>query len=155
MEPQITITGNLGADVDHRSIGDNISIATFRLANTPRVYRGGSWVDRPTTWISVQCWRQLAENVADSLKKGDPVVVHGRLRTETWTKNEEQHQRVYIEATAVGHDLNRGVAKFKRNDKANSVTDDRDEIARQALAAAEGMPDEINTAEEENDEDAA
>ncbi|NLT29079.1 MAG: single-stranded DNA-binding protein [Propionibacterium sp.] len=154
MEPQITITGNLGNDVDHRMVGEQLSVSTFRLANTPRVQRNGNWIEHPTTWLTVQCWRQLADNVRDSLGKGDPVVVHGRLRTETWrTKEGEDRERQFIEATSVGHDLNRGVAKFRRNEKP-SRSAERDAVARQALAEAEGI-DADPTFDDTTEEDAA
>ncbi|MGJ3509966.1 single-stranded DNA-binding protein [Enemella sp. A6] len=141
MEPQITITGNLGNEVDHRTVSDHLNLATFRLANTPRVMRNGNWFDQPTTWLTVQCWRQLADNVRDSLRKGDPVVVHGKLRTATWTSKEgEEREQLHIEAYSVGHDLTRGTVEgFRRNEKAAKAQAERDEASRQALEDAEGF----------------
>ena len=55
------------------------------MAVTPRLRRGGDWVDGETTWYTVTAWRALADHVRDSVLKGDAVIVHGRLRTETWT----------------------------------------------------------------------
>jgi single-strand DNA-binding protein len=63
----------------------------------------------------VTCFRGLADNVRESVHKGDPVIVHGRLRTG-WTDNQGvAHDRVSLEAITVGHDLTRGVTRFERN----------------------------------------
>ena len=76
----ITVRGWLGGDVDLRRAGD-VPVASFRLACTPRRFnrRTETWSDGPTQWYTVTCWRSLADNVARSLRRGDPVVVQGRL----------------------------------------------------------------------------
>ena len=70
--------------VEFRNNG--VPVASFRLAHTPRVRRNGEWADAATTWITVTCFRALAENVTASIHKGQPVLVAGRLRTNVWTK---------------------------------------------------------------------
>lgn len=116
MEAIMTITGNVGSDVEHRVVKDQATVATFRMACTPRVLRAGEWTDAPTTWLTVQCWRNLADNVSNALHKGEPVVVTGRLRTQSWTTEDGiQRERAVIEATSVGHDLNRGISNFVKN----------------------------------------
>ena len=115
MEMAVTMTGNVGSEVDHRVTRTGLTTASFRMACTPRVYKDGEWHDQATTWIGVECFRGLADNVASSLGKGEPVVVQGRLRTRSWTDtNGALHERLVIEATAVGHDLNRGTSAFRR-----------------------------------------
>jgi single-strand DNA-binding protein len=115
MDMAVTVTGNVGSDVEHRVTRTGLATAQFRLACTPRVFREGAWQDQPTTWIAIECFRGLADNVSSSLTKGDPVVVQGRLRTRSWTDtNDVAHERLVIEATALGHDLNRGTSAFRR-----------------------------------------
>ncbi len=123
MEAQLTVTGHVGADVElRRTQQTNTPRASFRLACTPRVYRQGSWSDDPTTWLTVICWRSLAEHVAASVSRGDPVVVTGRVRTQTWTDDDGSHERMVVEATTVGHDLSRGTSTFHRIPRADVPT---------------------------------
>jgi single-strand DNA-binding protein len=119
MDSVVWITGNVGCDVEYRTFGDDVPYATFRVASTPRVRRSGEWADGETTWISVTCTRALAENVRTSVQKGEAVVVVGKLRTNRWKDADGALQeRLIIEASAVGHDLTRGVAKFQRSHRA-------------------------------------
>ena len=113
----ITVRGYLGGDVTLREAGD-VPVASFRLACTPRRYQrsSDSWVDGATQWYSVDAWRALGENCRDSLRRGDPVVVHGRLEAHVWTNNAGVEVRSFVvEASSVGHDLNRGVSRFAKN----------------------------------------
>ncbi len=111
MEAVITITGYVGTEVEARAGG---AVAKFRLASTPRVKSKGEWGDGATTWIEVACFRSLAEHVLSSVRKGDPVVAVGRLRTNTWEKDGQSFERLVLEAEVVGHDLNRGTSAFRR-----------------------------------------
>jgi len=77
--------------------------------------------DGNTTWIEVSCFRLLAEHVAASVHKGDPVVVVGRLRTSVWEKDGQSHERLVLEADMVGHDLNRGTSAFRRRPRLSST----------------------------------
>ncbi|MDR1386368.1 MAG: single-stranded DNA-binding protein [Propionibacteriaceae bacterium] len=115
MDISITLTGRLGGEVELKSTRAGVPMASFRLGSTPRIRRDDVWVDGSTTWISVVCYRGLAENVALSLNKGDPVIVEGRLRTTTWTDpNGDRHERLVVEASAIGHDLTWGTSLYRR-----------------------------------------
>lgn len=112
----ITVRGWLGADVTLRQVGD-VSVASFRLACTPRRFnrRTESWSDGLTQWYTVSAWRGLADNCAASLRRGDPVVVHGRLETRTYVNaNDVEVVSFEIDAVHVGHDLSRGTTVFTR-----------------------------------------
>jgi single-strand DNA-binding protein len=115
-ETVIHMIGHAGTDVDYRQVGNGTDLSTFRLASTPRRFdRGqGQYVDGTTTWITVQCWRYLAAHVRDAVRRGDPLVVVGKLKTEEWTKEGVRYSRMVLEALAVGHDLNRGVSVFTK-----------------------------------------
>ncbi|MEL4357013.1 MULTISPECIES: single-stranded DNA-binding protein [unclassified Luteococcus] len=113
----ITLTGNVGTDVEFTQ-GEGWQLARFRLACTPRRLREGAWVDTETTWIGITAWGRTAENMKTSLSKGDPVLVTGKLRTNAWIDKEGiRHERLVVEATALGHDLTRGRSEFTRNQK--------------------------------------
>lgn len=110
----VTLQGWVGTDVQHRT-ASGATVANFRVATTPRLKRKGEWVDGDTTWYSVTAWRGLADNVRDSLRKGDAVIVHGKLRTDVWERTDGQlATTLCIDATMIGPDLNRGTARFER-----------------------------------------
>ena len=113
----ITLRGNVGADPVVRNVGE-VSVANFRIACTPRKLNRstGEWSDGVTQWFSVSAWRQLGENVGRSLRKGDPVVVQGRLSARSYVNKDGLEVNTFeVEANVVGHDLNRGMTSLLRN----------------------------------------
>jgi single-strand DNA-binding protein len=66
----VTLIGNLTDDPELRFTPNGAAVANFRLAVTPRVRQGDSWTDGETSFFRVTCWRQLAENVTETLGKG-------------------------------------------------------------------------------------
>lgn len=124
-ETQVTLTGWLGNDVTMRQAGDS-QVAGFRLACTPRRFnrRTEEWFDADTQWYSVNAWRALGENCAASLHSGDPVVVHGKLSAQTWTNSANIEVTTFeVEATFVGHDLNRGTSTFTKTARVQTDSD--------------------------------
>ena len=119
-ETQITLQGWLGGDVVLRKAG-KVPVANFRVASTPRRFnrRTESWGDAPTQWYTVNVWRALADNCAQSLRRGDPVVVHGRLNVQVYVNADNIEVTTFeIEADHVGHDLSRGTSAFTRTPRA-------------------------------------
>ncbi|WP_282945922.1 single-stranded DNA-binding protein [Cellulomonas endometrii] len=117
-EVDLTVVGWVGNEPTvYRGDEGQVPFTKFRLASTPRVYdrERDMYVDADTSWFTVKVFRQLAQNVAESLRRGDPVVVHGRLRLEDWVAP-DGHTRTTAELTAdsVGHDLARGTSRFSR-----------------------------------------
>jgi single-strand DNA-binding protein len=121
MDAAVWVTGNVGSEVELKEFREGATFASFRLACTPRVWRGGQWGDDETTWLGVVCSRGLALNVKSSIGKGDPVIVVGRLRTERWKGDDGvAHERLKLEAQSVGHDLSRGTSVFRKATKTTS-----------------------------------
>ncbi|MDN5851820.1 MAG: single-stranded DNA-binding protein [Actinomycetia bacterium] len=120
-DAQVTISGYVGTDVEFRSSGaSGTDRAMFRLATTPRFLdrRQGVWREQETVWMTVKAWRTLAQNVASSIRCGEPVVVMGKLRAERWDGEDgQERRRDVLEATMVAHDLGRGTAAFQRNER--------------------------------------
>ncbi|QIG42133.1 single-stranded DNA-binding protein [Nocardioides anomalus] len=114
-ETHVTLQGNLGGDVRFHDTAKG-AVASFRVGTTPRWpdRTTGAWVDGDTTWYTVTAWRALARNCAASLHKGDPVVVHGRLTGREWSNAQGSGTTLEVDATFVGHDLNRGTGTFAR-----------------------------------------
>jgi single-strand DNA-binding protein len=116
-ETNATIVGNIATDLRSSRSKDGVPITTFRIASTTRRFeRGKGWADVDTLFVTVVCWRQLAENVALSFGKGDPVIVTGRLRMRQWTADDGRAGTAFeLEAHNAGHDLIRGVSSFARS----------------------------------------
>ncbi|WP_182524143.1 single-stranded DNA-binding protein [Nocardioides dongkuii] len=130
----VTVQGWLGNDVQVRQAGD-AQVASFRLGCTPRRFhrRTGAWVDGPTQWYTVDAWRALGENCRDSLRRGDPVVVHGRLEARVWTNSAgAEVTTMVLEAASVGHDLARGVSRFRKAARVETATPEGPSVAAPA-----------------------
>jgi single-strand DNA-binding protein len=121
-ETYVTMRGWLGSDVRHRQAGD-APVADFRLGVTPRYFdaKQSAWADGPTQWYTVKAWRQLADNCRDSLRRADPVVVHGRLGQASWVKDGVERTAFEVTAVSVGHDLALGTSQFRREARRGEV----------------------------------
>ena len=126
----ITLVGNVVDEVANRPTTSGLSRASFRVASTQRRKDRdtGQWVDGHKFFVNVTFWREFAENVAASLKKGDPVIVTGRIFSRQYVKDEANHIAYEIEPESIGHDLARGTAEFRkrRNGFSGSVELDAD-----------------------------
>ncbi len=136
----VTFHGWVGGEVTHRTPG-GVSVVNFRVASTPRIKRKSDWMDGETTWYWVNAWRGLADNVRDSVRKGDAVVVHGRLRTEAWERDSRAGASLVVEATFVGHDLTRGTSTFvKKARPERQDVDPHEEVHQMIAGQAEDPP---------------
>jgi single-strand DNA-binding protein len=116
-DAQVNLAGYVATDPKFRKVAGDTSSTKLRVAYTARRRdrETGEWGDGPTSFVNIQCWRTLADNVAMSVHKGEPVMVMGRLQVRRYEDAEGvPRTAVEIEATSVGHDLARGVAKFSR-----------------------------------------
>ncbi|MDQ1683419.1 MAG: single-strand DNA-binding protein [Frankiaceae bacterium] len=118
MEPSITMTGNLVADPIRRVTATGVVVTRLRIASNHRKFDRdrGEWISADPVYLDVNCWRQLGDNVAASLKKGDSVLVSGRL---TMREYDDAHggprrQSYAIEAMSVSPDLCRYVTMLAR-----------------------------------------
>jgi len=111
-----TVVGNAVTDVRSVITRTGHHVASFRIASTLRRFdrEAGRWQDVETTYLTVSCWRTLADHVVQSVHKGDPVVVTGRLRVREWSDGDRRGLTVDVDAKAVGHDLARGISRFER-----------------------------------------
>ncbi len=115
-ETMMTISGNLVDNPNLRRTNSGTNVASFRVASTQRRFdrETGTWVDGETLFVTVTAWRGMAENVNESLRKGMPVIAHGRYRQREYEKNEMLKTAYELEAVSVGPDLARGTARFER-----------------------------------------
>jgi single-strand DNA-binding protein len=117
----VTVVGNV-VDSPRRVSLDNGAVTNFRMASTARRYDNGrqEFVDAGTFWVDVECWNGLSGNVSASISKGDPVIVRGALTTHSWESENGRRSTPRIRAFAVGPNLARGSAVFKRDRPARS-----------------------------------
>ncbi|WP_297006397.1 single-stranded DNA-binding protein [uncultured Corynebacterium sp.] len=104
----ITLVGNLVADPELRYTPSGAAVANFRVASTPRRFdsQSNQWVDGEALFLACNIWRQAAENVANSLTKGDRVIVTGRLRQRSYDTREGEKRTVFeVEVDEVGPSL--------------------------------------------------
>lgn len=115
-ETTMTVVGNVVETPKLRRTRSGHWVANFRLASTTRRFdrEHGRWIDASTLFVNVTAWRGMAENIAQSVHKGQPVIVTGRYYQREYTVNEQLRTSYELEASAVGHDLTRGVATFDR-----------------------------------------
>jgi single-strand DNA-binding protein len=113
-----TIVGNLVEDPELRFTASGIAVANMRVAVTQRIQQDGEWRDGDTSFLRVNVWRGQAEHLADSLSKGDRVMVTGRLRQRTWETPEGDKRSVAeIEADEVGASLKFATARVERTNE--------------------------------------
>jgi single-strand DNA-binding protein len=118
---QIIIVGNLTDDPELRYTPNGAAVVKFRVAVNRR-YRdeAGTWKDGDTSYFTVNAWRSLAENIAESLTRGTRVIVAGRLQMRSWeTQEGDKRTVVEIEADEVGPSLRWATAKVERQGRSD------------------------------------
>jgi single-strand DNA-binding protein len=116
MSDTITLRGLVATTPRHITTESGLEVTSFRLASTTRKLdtETGVWVDSDVNWFTISSFRQLAANVAQSISKGERIVVSGRLKVRDWDNGERSGTSVEIEAAAIGHDLTFGTSAFER-----------------------------------------
>jgi single-strand DNA-binding protein len=116
-ETVITLVGNLVDDPELRFTPSGAAVASFRVASTPRSFdrQSGEWKDGETLFLSCSAWRQLGENVAESLQRGARVIVQGRLKQRSYETREGEKRTVYeVDVDEVGPSLRNATAKLTK-----------------------------------------
>lgn len=117
MSAPITLTGRLGADPELRFGASGIAILKVRMVTSGRKYdkESGKWTDVDTTWWHVSAFRELAENAAESLSKGDEVIVVGKVKQREYETSEGEKRSVTeVTADQIGPSLRRASAQVRR-----------------------------------------
>jgi single-strand DNA-binding protein len=119
MTAQVTIVGNLTRDPELRFTPSGAPVTTFGVAVNRRWQnRDNQQWEESTSFFNVTCWRDLAQNVSESLEKGSRVMVSGRLDQRSWeTQDGEKRSVVEIVADEVGPSLRWATAEVNRNER--------------------------------------
>jgi single-strand DNA-binding protein len=112
----ITVTGNLTGDPELKFTPNGAPVATFTVASNERFKDGsGQWQDGPTSFVRCNAWRELAEHVAESVQKGDRVVVTGTIRQRDYETTAGEKRTVWeVSATEVGAALRYATVKIAK-----------------------------------------
>lgn len=115
----ITIIGNLTAAPDLRFTPSGAACANFTVASTPRSFDRATneWKDGAPLFLRCSLWREAAENVAESLSKGNRVIVSGRLKQRSYDKDGERRTVVELEVEEIGPSLKYATAKPVRTSR--------------------------------------
>ncbi|MFB9837204.1 single-stranded DNA-binding protein [Actinoallomurus acaciae] len=158
--------GFVAQDPIFEVLASGTSLMSLRIGSTPRRYDReiGQWRDDDPMFLTVTCLRTLADNLQScELQRGDPVIVTGKLRIREYVRDGQKRFSAQIEATTVGHDLSRGVARFQRAQRsafpedrrqADDVADrwleaDLDEDAEELTPQTTDKPDDIDDTDED------
>lgn len=125
MSDTILIRGFTASDPALSTLPNGVAVVNFRLASTPRWQDAtGTWKEGTTNWYTVKAYRRLAQNIATSIEKGQPLVVSGRQRISRWNREDgTQGTTVEVDALGIGHDLNYGTSTFARTVEKRTVNE--------------------------------
>jgi single-strand DNA-binding protein len=113
----ITVIGNLVDDPELRFTPSGKPVANFRIASTPRTFdrQANEWKDGETLWLSCAAWGPMGENVAETLQRGNRVIVQGRLKSRQYeTREGEKRTAFEIDVEEVGPSLRSATAKVTK-----------------------------------------
>jgi single-strand DNA-binding protein len=129
-ETILTVVGNLVSDPELRFTPQGVALVKFTIASTPRTFdrESGKWSDGEPLFLTCTAWRDMAENIAESLTKGTRVVVSGRLKLSRWETPEGEKRSAYgLDVDEVGPSLKWAqatVRKMSRNRSSDGFTPD-------------------------------
>ncbi|MGW7196620.1 single-stranded DNA-binding protein [Streptomyces chryseus] len=115
--PTIIGTGRLTADPELRFTSSGKAVASVPLAfNSRRLNKQtNEWEDGDVFFIRGSAWERLAENVAETFAKGMEVIVTGEIRTESWEKDGQKHERPSLLIRSIGPSLAFSVAQVSKD----------------------------------------
>ncbi len=113
----------------------------FRVAASYGQMVSGNWVNYDTLWFTAKAWGDLAEHLAQSFKRGDPVILCGRLGEDHWMRSGQRVSSMVLHLHCAGHDLTRGEAHYTKvviiHDKAGASG--QAQLAAQRAGGAQSM----------------
>ena len=119
---ELVVQGVLGTTPVVSRAPSGRAYCRFRLATTPTFRTSEGWRDEETIWFTAKAWGPLAENLARSLRKGDPVLLVGRFTQERWSSRLRGEMITNVLTVAAGgHDLNRGETRFMKVERADAA----------------------------------
>ena len=119
----VTLVGNITDDPELRFTPSGAAVANFTVAVNRRYKnQDGQWEDKLDGFFRCSCWRDMAENVAESLKKGSRVVVVGRLQQRSWDDQDGNKRSAFeIQVDEVGPSLRWASASVTKSQRSGAA----------------------------------
>ncbi len=143
----ITIVGNLTKDpiLKYLPTGKAVTNLSVACNHGWRDKETQAWVEGETSFFKVECWEPMAENIAESLRKGDPVIVVGRMSCRKYEQEGQTRESWEIRAETVGPDLRRRSASLRRVQRQSQIQQPAGQESADSLAE---LPAELEGAED-------
>lgn len=123
----VTLVGNVTDDPELRFTPSGQPVANFTVAVNRRIRnQDGTWDDKLDGFFRCNCWRDLAENVAESLHKGTRVVVVGRLQQRSWETEDGKRSAFEIQVDEIGPSLRWATAKVEKSRRSGPARETSD-----------------------------
>lgn len=121
--PYVQATGNLTGDPDLTFTSSGAARLRLTIACNQRILdrQSNTWSDGEPCYLSITVWREMAENVAETCRKGDPVTVVGRLKQRKWEQDGQTRTAYEVDADSVAVDLRRRKATLHRVERTSST----------------------------------
>ena len=121
---QLTIVGNLTDAPELRFTAQGKAVANFTVAVSKRIKDGNDWKDGPSSFYRCSLWDAQAENMAESLTRGQRVIVVGEIAQRSYETNTGEKRSVFeVAATEVGPSLKWATAKVEKTAKSGPRRD--------------------------------
>lgn len=101
----VVLKGNLARDPELRNVttgGKSTSVVNFTVAVSREYKKNDGTIDKTTTFVPCEAWDTGAEAIASSLSKGDPVMIEGSLRNDSWEKDGVKHSSMKLRVSNFG-----------------------------------------------------
>ncbi|MDQ4143540.1 MAG: single-stranded DNA-binding protein [Actinomycetota bacterium] len=116
----VTLVGNITDDPELRFTPSGAAVANFTVAVNRRFKNGDRWEDKLDGFFRCSCWREMAENAAESLQKGTRVVVVGRLSQRSWEDQEgNKRSQVEVQVDEVAPSLKWATASIQKSQRSS------------------------------------
>ncbi|MDQ4492368.1 single-stranded DNA-binding protein [Sinomonas sp. ASV486] len=147
MNDMITLRGWVGTEPTMGLTKHNTPYSRFRMSVNERRFdrERQSWVDGHTSWYNVACYGHIADNVAESVHKGQRIIVLGRLQIRSFQRTDGTFgTEADLVATSLGHDLALGIARWnRRRDEADRGPSLRSTTQVEGIGAVDPATGEI------------
>lgn len=121
MTTTVSLVGNCTREPELRFLPSGVALCEFGVAINTRRKEGDQWVDGDPEFYDVTCWRELAENVSESIVKGARVVVVGKLNFRSWEADDgSKRSKISVTADSVGPDLRWATAQVTRTERSDT-----------------------------------
>jgi single-strand DNA-binding protein len=109
---KVIMSGNITSDPELKYLASGIAVANFTVASNRRFKKADGTYDSESTFVQCEVWDTAAENIAKIMVKGDPILIEGALKQDSWEKDGQKFSRLKVRLTNF-EKLNRAPAKQK------------------------------------------